>query len=58
MRGDWAAANAQLRTFMEGLLDDIAGTLRPTEATGLTSENRARPTGQDRLFLQGTEGMD
>ena len=25
---------------MEGLLDDIAGTWRPTEATGLTSENR------------------
>jgi hypothetical protein len=40
VRGDWAAANAQLRTFMEGLLDDIAGTWRPTEATGLTSENR------------------
>ena len=39
-RGDWAAANAQLRTFMEGLLDDIAGTLRPTEAATLTSENR------------------
>ena len=26
-RGDWAAANAQLRAFTESLLDEIAGTL-------------------------------
>ena len=28
-RGDWAAANAQFRTFMESLLNDIASYLRP-----------------------------
>ena len=50
VRGDWAAANAQLRTFMEGLLDDIAGTLRPTEATGLTSENRRALLGRTGFF--------
>ena len=50
VRGDWAAANAQLRTFMEGLLDDIAGTLRPNEAKGLTSENRRALLGKIGFF--------
>jgi hypothetical protein len=40
-RGDWAAANAQLRTFLESLFDDIAHHVRPAEAPRLpTSENR------------------
>jgi hypothetical protein len=40
-RGDWAACNSQLRTFLEGLLDDIARNVRPKEAAQLsTSENR------------------
>jgi len=40
-RGDWAACNAQLRTFLEGLFDDIAHNVRPTEAAASpTSENR------------------
>lgn len=40
-RGDWAACNAQLRSFMEGLLDDIARKIRPQDALALpTSENR------------------
>lgn len=40
-RGDWAAANSQLRTFMESLFDDIARQLSPLEAMKLaTSENR------------------
>ncbi|MFK2904951.1 hypothetical protein ISP17_13400 [Dyella ginsengisoli] len=40
-RGDWAACNSQLRTFLEGLLDDIARIVRPQEAAQLpTSENR------------------
>lgn len=40
-RGDWAAANSQLRTFMESLFDDIAHNVRPAEAAQLpTSENR------------------
>jgi hypothetical protein len=40
-RGDWAAANGQLRTFLESLFDDIARNVRPQE-TGQrpTSENR------------------
>lgn len=58
-RGDWAAANAQLRTFMEGLLDDIAGTLRPTEAAaGRTAENRRALLGRIGFFSDGTQGMD
>ena len=40
VRGDWASTNAQLRTFMENLLDAIASVLRPEEAEGTTSENR------------------
>lgn len=40
-RGDWAAANAQLRTFLEALFDDIARYIDKDRATSLTtSENR------------------
>lgn len=31
-RGEWAAANAQLRTFVESLFDDSARRLSPTQA--------------------------
>ena len=50
VRGDWAAANAQLRTFMEGLLDCIACTLEPDDAKGLTSENRRALLGRIGFF--------
>ena len=50
MRCNWAAANAQLRTFMETLLDDVANTLRPTEAATLTSENRRALLGRIGFF--------
>jgi len=40
-RGDWAACNSQLRTFLESLFDDIARNIRPKEAAQKpTSENR------------------
>ena len=39
-RGDWAAANSQIRSFMESLLNEIAQKLRPADASGLSSENR------------------
>jgi hypothetical protein len=40
-RGDWAAANSQLRTFLESLFDDVARNVRPQEAGQRpTSENR------------------
>jgi hypothetical protein len=40
-RGDWAACNGQLRTFLESLLDEVAQKLRPEDASKLvTSENR------------------
>lgn len=40
-RGDWAAANAQLRTFFESLLDAIAFAVDYAAAAGCaTSENR------------------
>jgi hypothetical protein len=40
-RGDWAACNSQLRTFLESLFDDIARNVRPEEAAQRpTSENR------------------
>ena len=50
VRGDWAAANGQLRTFMECLLDEIAGSLWPNEAKGLTSENRRALLGRVGFF--------
>jgi hypothetical protein len=40
-RGDWAACNSQLRTFLESLFDDIARNVRPQEAAQRpSSENR------------------
>lgn len=40
-RGDWAAANSQIRTFLEGLLTEIALHIDPQKAAELsTSENR------------------
>ncbi|MBL0930453.1 MAG: hypothetical protein IBJ15_10075 [Alphaproteobacteria bacterium] len=40
-RGDWAACNGQLRTFLESLFNDIARKVRPEDATKLPkSENR------------------
>lgn len=40
-RGDWAACNGQLRTFLESLFDDIARKFRPQESTHRpSSENR------------------
>lgn len=50
-RGDWAAANGQLRTFLESLFDDLARVIRPTEATGLpTSENRRALLAEAKFF--------
>jgi hypothetical protein len=37
---NWASANSQLRTFLQGLLDQIAIYLRPGQAEGLNSEGR------------------
>lgn len=40
-RGDWAAANAQLRTFLEGLFDDITRYIDKDRAAAMpSSENR------------------
>jgi hypothetical protein len=40
-RGDWAAANSQLRTFFESVFDDVARAVRSAEAAQLaTAENR------------------
>jgi len=52
-RGDWAAANGQIRTFLEGLLDEIALFIEPSKAQNLSSsENRrAMLAGPDIGFL-------
>ncbi|WP_204360028.1 hypothetical protein [Ralstonia sp. GX3-BWBA] len=40
-RGDWAAANSQIRTFMESLFDGIAENIDPAQAAAAgSSENR------------------
>ncbi|WP_446027567.1 hypothetical protein [Lelliottia amnigena] len=40
-RGDWAAANSQVRSFLEGLLSEIAMRISPEKAAQLPSfENR------------------
>ena len=40
VRGHWAAANSQLRSFMEGLFNEIATSLYPEEAARKTSANQ------------------
>ena len=52
-RGEWAAANGQLRTFLEGLLDQIAERLAPERAS-VTQTGHHRRTllaGLDPPFL-------
>jgi hypothetical protein len=41
-RGHWAAANSQLRTFLEGLLDEIAERLAPERAARTASGHGRR----------------
>lgn len=50
-RGDWAAANSQIRTFLEGLLSDIASHIDPHEAATLTSIENRRAWLAERGFL-------
>lgn len=49
-RGDWAACNGQLRTFLESLLDDIARFIRPDDADAL-------PSSENRRALLASEGF-
>jgi len=40
-RGDWEAANGQIRTFLESLLNELANSVRPAEIMPTsTSENK------------------
>ncbi len=49
-RGEWAAANAQLRTFMEGLFDDIARHIDAAAAERAQSaENRRALLASDQI---------
>lgn len=41
-RGEWAAANAQLRTFAESLLDHIAATVTPVGAVAAPAGHQRR----------------
>lgn len=53
-RGDWAACNAQLRSFLEGLFDDIARHAYPQQAAQLTtSENRRGMLGREGFLDPG-----
>ena len=49
-RGDWAACNGQLRTFIESLFDDIARNVRPVESA-------ARPSSENRRALLAEIGF-
>ena len=50
-RGDWAAANSQIRTFLEGLLNDIASCIDPQKSVELTSSENRRAWLAERGFL-------
>jgi len=49
-RGDWAACNAMLRTFLESLFDELASKIAPTKAATL-------PTSENRRALLASEGF-
>ncbi len=49
-RGDWAACNGQLRTFMESLLDHLARSVAPDAAA-------LRPTSENRRQLLAEKGF-
>jgi len=49
-RGDWAACNGQLRTFLESLFDDIARNVRPEDAA-------KRPNAENRRALLAEIGF-
>lgn len=49
-RGDWAAANAQIRTYLESLFTSIAKHLRPHESEGKTFENIRQLLGEIDFF--------
>jgi len=48
-RGNWAAANSQIRSFIDGLLDEIAERIDPAVAT--------LPSGQQRRIRLATTGF-
>jgi hypothetical protein len=49
-RGEWAACNSQLRTFLESLFDETARIVRPQEAA-------QRPTSENRRALLAEAGF-
>lgn len=55
-RGEWAAANGQLRTFLEGLLDQVAERLVPERASATQTGHHRRTllAGLDPPFLSRT----
>lgn len=53
-RGDWAAANSQIRTFLEGLLSDIALRIDPQKAAELASSENRRAWLAERGFLSSS----
>lgn len=50
-RGDWAAANSQTRSFLEGLLNDIALKIEPQNASQQPSSENRRALLAERGFL-------
>lgn len=53
-RGDWAAANSQIRTFLEGLLSDIASHIDPQKAAELASSENRRAWLAEKGFLSSS----
>lgn len=52
-RGDWAACNGQLRTFLESLFDDIAQIVNQQKASRqVTSENRRALLADEGFFAK------
>jgi hypothetical protein len=50
-RGDWAASNGQIRTFVEGLFEEIAAHLDPQQAAAAGSAENRRAWLAKRGFL-------
>ncbi len=54
VRGDWAAANSQIRTYLEGLISAIAAHIDPQQAVELRSAENCRAWLTERGFLSSS----
>jgi hypothetical protein len=56
--GNWAAANSQIRTFLEGLLDEIAARITPSAASLPSGHQRRMELARQGFFIRALNEWD